>query len=313
MTVQLACPRDRGALALAADGSAQACATCGASFPVERGVVRFLDRTDEFYEAHYADWTPTRSVPRSERWIHAWPLWLISSGYLWAVRKHVPAGRSVVEVGCGSGVVYFGERYRMIGIDLAHSSLVKVSDFYDTCLQVDVGQGVPLPDASVDAVVNSFVWEHLPPETKPGVLKEWHRLLRPGGKLVLLYDVETDNPLIRKLKDRDPAKYHQLYIENEHHLGYQPPEENRALFEENGFRVLEHRGKEKTWIQSPWEYEKIGQWPGWPRRISSLGLRFTRPPWLYAYTALVRCIDEFVGPMLPLSWSRTVLSVCERN
>ena len=114
------------------------------------------------------------------------------------------------------------------------------------------------------------------------------------------------------MKRRDLALYRQLYIENEHHYGYQTPEENRAIFERAGFRVLEHRGKEKTWIQSPWEYEKIGQWPGRPRALARVGLRFTRPPWLYAYTALVRALDEFVGPALPLRWSRTVLTVCER-
>ncbi len=276
-------------------------------------MIRLLEGTDPFYEGHYADWVPTKIVPKSERWYQAWPLWLVKSGFLWAVRKHVTAGSTVVEVGCGSGVVYFGRRYGMVGIDIAHSSLVKVAKFYDTCVQADIGETLPLPDASVDAIVNSFVWEHLPPDLKPKVLAEWFRVLRPGGRLVLLYDVETENPLIRRLKRRDAALYRRLYIENEHHFGYQTPRENRDLFEAGGFRVLEHRGKEKTWLQSPWEYDKIGQWSGWPRRLAPVGLRFTRPPWLYAYTALVRIVDEFVGPLLPMSWSRTVVSVCERT
>jgi SAM-dependent methyltransferase len=276
-------------------------------------VVSFLDKADDFYEAHYADWVPTRTVPKSERWYHAWPLWLIKSGYLWSARKHVPAESVVVEVGCGSGVTYFGKRFRMVGIDVAHSGLVKLRDIYDICLQADITEPLPLPDRSVDAVVNSFIWEHIPPETKPTVLKEWFRVLKPGGKLIVLYDVETNNPLIRRLKRRDLAMYRKLYIENEHHYGYQLPSENRALFEAAGFLILEHRGKEKTWILSPWEYERTGQWPGWPARISRVGQKFTAPPWLYPYTALVRIMDDVIGPILPMSWSRTVLSVCERT
>lgn len=304
------CPRDQEPLKLAGDGADYTCGRCGKLYPIQQGVVRFLDESDSFYESHYADWTPIKVVPRSERWHHAWRLWFIP--YVWSVRKHVDVGSRVVEVGCGSGVAYFGERYQMVGVDIAFSSLTKVVDLYGCCLQVDLRDSIPLPSESVDAVVNSFVWEHIRPEDKPTLLGDWHRILRPKGKLVLVYDVETENPLIRRLKRKDAALYERLYIEDEHHYGYQRPEENQALFEANGFRVLENHGLGKTWIQSPREYVRIGRWPGWPQRLARVGLAFSNPPWLYPYTALVRGVDEFVGPLLPMSWSRFVVSVCER-
>lgn len=45
------------------------------------------------------------------------------------------------------------------------------------------GQAVPLPDGSVDVATSFTVLEHVPDEM--AVLKDLHRLLRPGGRLVL--------------------------------------------------------------------------------------------------------------------------------
>lgn len=311
MTVRLHCPVDGGPLAPDAERSGWSCPRCTRVFPVEDGVIRFLEKDDDFYEDHYADWTPVRFVPRSERLSHSWPLWLIKSGYPWEVRRQLPAGSVVMEVGCSSGVAYFGQRYRMIGVDVAQSGLVKAARLYEVSLKADITARLPLADDSVDGVISSFVWEHLPPETKPRVLQEWRRVLRPGGKVVQLYDVETDNPLLRRLKRRDPGRYHELYIEREHHHGYQTPDENRRLFEEAGFRVIRRLGNEKSWIQSPSEYVRIGQWPGWPRVVGRLGGPLSRKPLLFPYTAVVRTVDATVGRLLPLRWARTVLDVCQ--
>src|SRR5262249_15175978 len=84
------CPADRGQTALDADGASYRCGTCGARYAVEAGVVRFLDHDDPFYEGRYLNtilW-----LPRRDRAPWSWPLWLIASGYVWAVRRHVPAG-----------------------------------------------------------------------------------------------------------------------------------------------------------------------------------------------------------------------------
>lgn len=309
--VRLVCPSDRASLREEGDGSL-GCVACGARYPVSRGVASFLAEPDPFYEEHYSECQPTRFVPRSERLRHAWPLWLLRSGFYWAVRRHVPGGSRVLEVGCGSGSLYFADRYRMIGLDVASSSLVKVAEFYDTCVQAEVGRGIPLPDASVDAVVNSFLWEHIPPDRKPAVLAEWWRILRPGGRLVLLYDVASDNPLVRAMVKRDAALYHRLFIENEHHDGYQTEGYNRALFERAGFGILEHSGKEKTPLYSPWTYEKVRQFEGWPGRLARVGARFAHPRLLYPYVGLVRIVDELVGAALPMRWAVAVVTVCER-
>ncbi|GMG83176.1 hypothetical protein LNKW23_23890 [Paralimibaculum aggregatum] len=45
----------------------------------------------------------------------------------------------------------------------------------------DVVGGLPFPDATFETLYASHVLEHVPWYLVPGVLAEWHRVLRPGG------------------------------------------------------------------------------------------------------------------------------------
>ena len=305
----LICPHDRCHLQQWSE-QRLGCAACGRHYPVEDGVVRFMGQPDDFYEGAYEN--HVRFDPKSEKPWHIWPLWLINSGYLWLVRNFVPQGASVIELGCAGGVVYFGKRYRVIGCDLSLSSLKKLARVYEICIQADASQFIPLPDNSVDAVVSSYFWEHIPPDLKPSILRECRRVLRPGGKLVFLYDVETDNPLIRRYK-KNPALYRRLFIEGDGHLGYQPQEENLSLFRTAGFRVLEHSGMEKTWLQSPSVYAKLAEYGGVMGSIFNRARMLGGQPFFYPYTALMRMVDALVCPWLPEDWARIALTVCEKG
>ena len=76
MNVDLVCPTE-GRL-LEAAGDAYSCPECGARYAVDRGVVRFLPDSDEFYEGRYL--YTIGYLPRSEHWFAAWPIWLINAG-----------------------------------------------------------------------------------------------------------------------------------------------------------------------------------------------------------------------------------------
>ena len=305
MTLSLICPSDRNTLSETASGLF--CPMCGRQYPLKGGVVCTLDRPDDFYEGTYEN--QVRFLPRSERLWHAWPLWLINSGYVWAVRRFVHSGATVVELGCAGGVRYFGRRYRMVGCDLSLSALKKL-EFYERRVQADAAVCIPLPDGSADAVVCSYFWEHISPEVKPDILRECQRVLRPGGKLVFLYDVETDNPLIRRCKENNGALYQKLFVEGDGHLGYQRPSENLGAFEEAGFRVIEHHGMEKTWMQSPSTYFKLAQFRTVGGRLLAWASKLGQQPIFYPYVALVRLVDTLICPWLPMNWARIDLVVC---
>ncbi len=242
-----------------------------------------------------------------------WPLWLINSGYPWVVRRFVPDGSTVVELGCAGGVNYFGRRYRMIGCDLSFASLRMLKGIYHCLVQADAAECLPFPSACVDAVVSSYFWEHIPPDVKPRILAECARVLRPGGKLVFLYDVETRNPLIDMYKKRDFALYDHLFLKGDAHLGYQPPHENVQLFAHAGFSVLRHCGLEKTPFQSASAFYKLGQYPGMLSRLLARGTALGTSRLFYPYTVFLRLLDTTIGRFLPADWARMDLVVCERN
>lgn len=104
---RLICPSEKGSRCDAVGGFIRA--DCGWSFFVEEGAVRMLEETDQFCEGAYEH--QVRSLPRSEKPWHIWPLWLSNSGNASRVRRHVPQGAVVVELGCAGGVNYFGRRY----------------------------------------------------------------------------------------------------------------------------------------------------------------------------------------------------------
>ena len=309
MSFELICPEDGHALAETVNGSGLSCATCGTSFPEKSGVVKFLDTADEFYEGRYLN--TIAFVPSSESLLRAWPLWLMSSGYLWAVRRYVPQGGQLMEMGCASGIAYFAARYQVLGLDLSFSSLAKVSSLYDRCIQADVTQRLPLPDECLDGIVSSYVWEHIPPDQKPGALAELLRVLKPGGRLVFLFDVEGKTPLYRMLKRRDRALYKEVLIDREGHLGWETPEENRAQFEAAGLRILEYRGKDKLLVP-PAMFDKIAEWGGGLRWLGAIGVWFSSGLRFQLANGLLRLLDETIGRILPLSWSRIVVAVCEK-
>lgn len=308
MTIALICPHDHHLLV--EHPTHFTCAHCDRNYQIIDGVVCTLDKPDEFYEGAYEN--QTRYLPRSEKPWHVWPLWLINSGYVWMVRKFVPKGGAVVELGCAGGVRYFGQRYHMIGCDLSHASLRKL-DFYERRVQADAAACIALPDNSVDAVVSSYFWEHIPPEIKPKILKECQRVLKPGGKLVFLYDVETENPLIRKFKERDIRLYKKLFIDGDGHLGYQAPGDNLSLYKQVGFQVLKHQGLEKTWLQSPSAYEKLARFGTSSKSLLGWAAGLGRQPFFYPYTALMRVMDTLLCPWLPDSWSRISMTVCQKQ
>ncbi|WP_067971248.1 class I SAM-dependent methyltransferase [Mycolicibacter icosiumassiliensis] len=95
--------------------------------------------------------------------------------------------RDVLEAGCGEGYgadLISQVARRVIGLDYDDAAVAHVRDRYP---RVEAVQGnladLPLPDGSVDVVVNFQVIEHL--WDQPQFIAECARVLRPGGLLMV--------------------------------------------------------------------------------------------------------------------------------
>jgi len=97
------------------------------------------------------------------------------------------AGRDVLEAGCGEGYgadLIAGVARRVVAVDYDETAVAHVRDRY---ARVQVMQAnlaaLPLPDASVDVVVNFQVIEHLWDQAQ--FVSECARVLRPSGLLMV--------------------------------------------------------------------------------------------------------------------------------
>ncbi|MFE0516213.1 class I SAM-dependent methyltransferase [Streptomyces sp. NPDC058964] len=107
-------------------------------------------------------------------------------------------GDRVLDVGCGTGYLTrrmaarVGPDGAVTGVDpsppvLAYARNKKQRPGSAPCTYREgVAESLDLPDGAFDAVVTSLMLHHLPEELRPAALREMHRVLRPGGRLLVV-------------------------------------------------------------------------------------------------------------------------------
>jgi ubiquinone/menaquinone biosynthesis C-methylase UbiE len=76
-------------------------------------------------------------------------------------------------------------------------------------------EAIPLPDASQDAVTSTFMFHELPPKVRRIVIAECARVLRPGGRFILLDSLQrNDRPDYLGLLELFPQNFHEPYYES---------------------------------------------------------------------------------------------------
>lgn len=129
-----------------------------------------------------------RTTPHYDRMIRWMERWLLVGGRRWVCRR---AGRKVLEIAVGTGrnLPFYPRDVRLTGIDLSPQMLAVVRDRADDlALEADLrlgdAQALPFADGRFDTVVCTLGLCSIPDE-RQAVREAW-RLLRPGGRLVLL-------------------------------------------------------------------------------------------------------------------------------
>jgi SAM-dependent methyltransferase len=112
------------------------------------------------------------------------------------VIANVSGGTRLLDVGCGFGDMLYALRDRytaLYGVDPSGAMVGHALDNFAkrglaTPYQVTqaLAEALPLGDGQVDTVVTTDCYEHIHPEFRPKALAEIHRVLRPGGELVLV-------------------------------------------------------------------------------------------------------------------------------
>ena len=130
----------------------------------------------------------------------------------------------LIDLGCGTGrfldlVKQAWPRLSALGLDLseayirhARRHLRRRSRLH---LLVANAEAIPVPDNSVEAVTSIFMFHELPPQVRRIVVKECARVLKPGGRLILLDSLQKgDEQCYEALLERFPLSYHEPYYQS---------------------------------------------------------------------------------------------------
>ncbi len=131
---------------------------------------------------------------------------LLSLGRRWQLRRTTVAladlqsGEHVLEVGCGTGDVALvaaravGPDGTVVGLDPSpemiavaqHKAARAPSGAGSVDFQIGVIEALAFPDATFDVVFSSLMMHHLPDDLKTQGLAEIARVLKPGGRLLVV-------------------------------------------------------------------------------------------------------------------------------
>ena len=126
-----------------------------------------------------------------------------------------------VDVGCGTGrfldcLKQAWPRLPAVGVDLSESYVAEARRHLKRWCWIDVvvakAEAMPLADASQDAVTSVFLFHELPPKIRRAALREFARVLKPDGRVVIVDSLQTgDEPDYDGMLELFPQNYHEPY------------------------------------------------------------------------------------------------------
>jgi SAM-dependent methyltransferase len=127
-----------------------------------------------------------RLAPRFDGWSSGAEV--VVPWFLDEILQRLPAGADVLELGCGSGAVaaVLADERSYTGVDLSTGQLALARQRLPGVrfLHADLTQ-VEFPEASFDAVVAFYVFNHVPQAEQAPAFERISGWLRPGGRLML--------------------------------------------------------------------------------------------------------------------------------
>jgi ubiquinone/menaquinone biosynthesis C-methylase UbiE len=130
-------------------------------------------------------------------------------------------GLRLLDVGCGTGrsLDFFKQawpRLPALGIDMSETYIAEARRHLKRWCWINFvvanGEAIPLEDQSQDAVTSIFMFHELPPKVRRVAFRELARVLKRGGRLVLVDSLQIgDAPDYDGMLERFPQSYHEPY------------------------------------------------------------------------------------------------------
>ena len=127
----------------------------------------------------------------------------------------------MIDLGCGTGrfldfVKQRWPRLPVLGVDLSEAYIkhagLHLKRWSNVSLVVANAEAIPAKDNSCHAVTSVFMLHELPPTVRRTVIGEAARVLKPGGRLILVDSLQLgDEPAYDAMLERFPQLYHEPY------------------------------------------------------------------------------------------------------
>ena len=163
----------------------------------------------------------------------------------------------LIDLGCGTGrfldfVKQAWPRLPTLGLDLSEAYIDHARRHLKRWSRANFivanAEAIPARDNSYDAVTNIFMMHELPPKVRRTVIGEAARVLKPGGRMVLVDSLQRgDEPEYDGMLDWFPKRYHEPYYQS------YVNEDFRAIGRRSG---LLHRSDAKAFVSKVMVFDK---------------------------------------------------------
>jgi len=119
---------------------------------------------------------------------------IIKKALTFFIKKYLPENSKVLHAGCGSGEVdtFIRDYIKITALDFSDNALrlyKRVNGESSTTIKADI-KNLPFENGTFDGIYNLGVMEHFEEAEVIFILKEFHRVLKPGGRIILFIPPE---------------------------------------------------------------------------------------------------------------------------
>lgn len=210
-------------------------------------IIKFFDKWAENYDKS------VQSAEKSNDWLYKGYSWILVSIRDKIKEYLIPnKGTVILDIGTGTGNLLFlllGEGYQMIGLEPSPKMREKLREKKPT-VPVIAGDflSAPIQNASVDAIVSSYAWHHLPYKKKIKSIGKMKQMLKEKG-IIVIADLMFASMKERKRKT-EIYKAKNLYdlIEDINSEYYGHVDTLSREFIKSGFKVESKQLTDLVWL-----------------------------------------------------------------
>ncbi|BCX14702.1 MAG: hypothetical protein KatS3mg088_385 [Patescibacteria group bacterium] len=198
------------------------------------------------------DWDYYWSGERKRIWYDflAWfyRKFIISPSERFFLRKHFKKGSILLHAGCGSGETdkWINNFFKIVAVDFSKKALEKYkknNPYVYKIILSDI-EKMPFRESTFDGIYNLGVFEHYSKQNVLKILKEFHRVLKKNGKVVIFWPPEFGfsvfffKALFLFLKTFVPYQKVKLYPDEVNRL--KSKKEAEFYMRKSGFKLIDY-------------------------------------------------------------------------